>query len=132
MTSSLPGILADIAAIAGPEIALRIAQSHGGTRVTIPPQAVPGHWLTDLVGFETANKICRGLATLDAEGRLKGVQHEVIPLGPTSYLKNARRKAAAALSAGTSVRETARIVGLHERTIWRMKAQEDDEQGSLF
>jgi len=132
MSSKLPGILADIADIAGPDIAFRIAQSRGGTRIAIPPRAVPGHWLTELVGLEIADSICKGLATLDGDGRLQGIQREVIPLGPASYLRNARRKAAAALSAGTSVRETARIVGLHERTIWRMKARDDDDQGDLF
>ena len=130
--SSLPGILADIADIAGAEIALRVAQSHGGTRVDIPPRAEDEHWLTLLVGFETADAICRGLAITDADGRLKGVRHEVVPLGPASLIKMARRRAAQALEAGHSAREAARISGLHERTIWRMKSDQDDGQGSLF
>ncbi len=130
--STLPGILGDIADIAGASVALEIAQSHGGTRVSIPPRAEPDHWLTTLVGLETADRICRGLATLDAEGRLKGISKEVIPLGPVSVLRNARRKAHQALAEGKSAREAARLAGLHERTIWRMKAEEDDGQGSLF
>lgn len=131
--NSLPGILADIADIAGFEVAYEIARSHGGTRVSIPPRAVEGHWLTELVGFETADKICQGLATLDPDGRLRGVQHEVIPKGPAAVLRAARRQARNALARGASVREAARISGLHERTIWRMKADEDDDaQGSLF
>ena len=83
-------------------------------------------------GFETADRICRGLSTLDAEGRLKGVQNEIIPRGPASLLQSARRRAQQALDRGASAREAARISGLHERTIWRMKADEDDGQGSLF
>lgn len=131
--TSLPGILADIADIAGMDVAYEIARSHGGTRVSIPPRAVAGHWLTELVGFETADKICQGLATLDPDGKLRGVQHEVIPKGPAAVLKAARRQARTALARGVSVREAARISGLHERTIWRMKADEDDDaQGSLF
>lgn len=130
--STLPGILADIAEIAGNEAAYAVAQSHGGTRVSIPPRAIDGHWLTELLGFETADRICRGLATLDAEGRLKGVQNEIIPRGPASLLQSARRRAQQALDRGASAREAARISGLHERTIWRMKANEDDGQGSLF
>jgi hypothetical protein len=129
--SSLPGLLGDIADIAGADIAFLIAESHGGTRVTIPPRATDDHWLTELVGFETADRICRGLATLDADGKLKGVQAEVIPKGPAAILKAARRRAQAALDAGKSAREAARLSGLHERTIWRMKA-DDGSQGSLF
>jgi hypothetical protein len=129
--STLPGILGEIADIAGKDVAFLIAESHGGTRVSIPPRAQPEHWLTELVGMETADKICRALATLDPDGKLKGVQAEVIPKGPTALLKSARRRAQTALDQGKSVREAARISGLHERTIWRMKA-DDGSQGSLF
>lgn len=131
MTSSLPGLLGEIADIVGPEIALTIAQSHGGTHVSIPPRAEAGHWLTELVGMEVSDQICRGLAILE-DGRLKGVRREVLPLGPASILKQARRRASHALNEGASAREAARHSGLHERTIWRMKAKTDDDQGSLF
>ncbi|MFN3440862.1 MAG: hypothetical protein ACK4Z3_00520 [Rhizobium rosettiformans] len=130
--STLPGILADIADIAGIDVAFEVARSHGGTRVSIPPRAVQGHWLTELLGFETADKICQGLATLDPDGKLRGVQNEIIPRGPAAILTAARRVAQEALDEGKSAREAARIAGLHERTIWRMKAKEDDGQGSLF
>ncbi|MDM9647730.1 hypothetical protein [Rhizobium sp. S163] len=131
MNSSLPGLLGDIAAITDAETALLIAQSHGGVRVSIPPRAEDGHWLTELLGFELADRICRGLSVLDGDGKLKGVQREVIPLGPAAVLKAARRRAAEALSEGKSVRDTAQISGLHERTIFRMKAS-DSDQGELF
>lgn len=131
--SELPGLLGQIADIAGIEIAFRVADSHGGTVVSIPPRAVAGHWLTDLVGMEQADEICRGLATLDAEGRLKGIQKELMPLGPAGVLKNARWRARQALNDGKSTREAARLAGLHERTIWRMKKDADDEdQFDLF
>ena len=129
--SSLPGLLGTIADIVGPEIALEIARSHGGTRISIPPRAEADHWLTKVVGIETADKICRGLATMDAEGKMRGVSEEIMPLGPASVLKRARLQAREALDSGTSAREAARQSGLHERTIWRMKA-DDKDQGSLF
>jgi hypothetical protein len=129
--SSFPGLLGEIADIVGPTIALEIARNYGGTRVEIPPRAEPDHWLTDLVGIKVADQICRGLATTDADGKLAGVHRSVLPLGPTSLLKSARRKAQEALDSGLSAREAARASGLHERTIWRMKAG-DDDQGNLF
>ena len=129
--STLPGLLGDIADLVGPEIALEIARHRGGTRIDLPATAQPGHWLTALVGFDAADKICRGLATTDADGKTKGAQREILPLGPTSALRAARRRARDALDRGSSVREAAREAGLHERTLWRYKAK-DDDQGSLF
>lgn len=131
--SSFPGLLGDIADIVGPETALEIARSHGGTRIDIPPRALQDHWLTRLVGFATADQICRGLATINADGKMQGVRQEILPLGSASVLKTARKKARQALESGMTAREAARTSGLHERTIWRMKAKdEDDGQGSLF
>jgi hypothetical protein len=124
-------LLGAIADLVGPEIAFDIARAHGGVRVSIPPRAEADHWLTKLVGFETADKICRGLATMDAEGNLKGVSGETIPRGPASVLGSARRRARQALDAGMSAREAALASGLHERTVWRIKAR-DDDQGTLF
>ncbi|GLR51253.1 hypothetical protein KYK30_20475 [Shinella yambaruensis] len=129
--SSLPGLLGDIADIAGSDVALTIARSHGGTRVSIPPRAEPNHWLTRLVGLDVADRICRGLAIVDADGRPAAIRHEVLPLGPASARSLARRRAAEALAQGASGRAAAREAGLHERTIWRMKAK-DKDQGELF
>lgn len=130
--SSLPGLLGDIADIVGPEIALEIARSHGGTRVSIPASAEPDHWLTELVGLETAEKICKGLSTIDGDGKRNGIRREILPLGPASALRAARKRARKALEDGASARAAAREAGLHERTIWRMKAKDDDKQGELF
>lgn len=83
-----------------------------------------------------ADRICKGLAIVDADDRKKGVTGEVLPLGEASVLKTARRRLRKALEDGLSVREAARISGLHERTAWREKARHhgsiDDEQQSLF
>jgi hypothetical protein len=129
--NSLPGLLGDIADIAGVEAAMEIARRYGGTRVDLPPRARPDHWLTKVVGLDVADRICRGLAILDGDGRLKGIRHEVLPIGPASVMRVARRRAAEALENGASARAAAREAGLHERTIWRMKAK-DKDQGELF
>ena len=130
--TALPGILADIAEIAGNDAAYKIASAVGGTRVSIPPRALKDHWLTELLGHDQADEICRGLATLDPDGKLRGVRDEIIPKGPAALLRAARRRAQEALDGGKSAREAARVSGLTERTIWRMKAKDDDGQGSLF
>lgn len=130
--SSLPGLLGDIADVVGPEVALEIARAVGGTRISIPPRAEPEHWLTELVGIAAADKICRGLATLDPDNkRMRGVSDEILPLGSAKVLARAKRRAQDLLDDGKSVTQAARASGLHERTIWRMKAQ-DSSQLDLF
>lgn len=134
--STLPGILGEIADAVGPQAALEIARAYGGVRKDIPARARKDHWLTECVGFEMADRICRHLAIQDADGRRKGVvYHEVIPLGPASTMKRARRQLVDALHAGKSVRAASREAGLHERTGWRINSKlkgRDDDQGSLF
>ena len=61
------------------------------------------------------------------------MRREVLPLGPASVLRSARRRAAEALASGKTASEAALEAGLHERTIWRMKARSsEDDQGHLF
>ncbi|MGB3834461.1 MAG: hypothetical protein WA975_21655 [Mesorhizobium sp.] len=137
--SSLPGILGEIADIAGKEVAFAVAAARGGTRADIPARARPDHWLTEIVGLEVADRICSALAIQDADARVRGVRHELIPLGPAGVRKGARRQVVKALEGGVSARAAARKVGVHERTVWRVKADiikadfiKDDRQGDLF
>ena len=106
-------------------------RERGGVRVDIPARARPGHWLTDLLGQETADTICRHLAV---QG-VKGVRHEIIPLGAGSTSRQARRAVAKALAKGVPVRKAALDAGVHERTAWRVKSRmdgRDDAQADLF
>lgn len=133
--SALPGILGEIADAVGPEAALTIASEYGGVRVDIPAKAREDHWLAECLGMEMAERICKHFAIQDADGRRKGVRHEVVPLGPASMMKRAKRQLADALRAGKSVRTASREAGLHERTGWRINRKlkdRDDDQGSLF
>jgi hypothetical protein len=135
MSDDLPGLLGEIAEVAGLAAALAIAERVGGTRVTIPSRAADDHWLVKLIGRDAADKICDHMRILSPEGREAGARHVVIPRGPTGYLAKARIRLAKELEAGTSAREAARKTGLSERTAFRMRARlrdEDDRQGELF
>ncbi|TYC53806.1 hypothetical protein FMN50_13615 [Rhodobacterales bacterium] len=135
MNDDLPGLLGEIAAVAGLSAALAIAERVGGTRVSIPVRATEGHWLVQTVGRETAEKICDHFRILSPEGRESGAVHVVIPRGPAGCLAKARRRLARELDAGTSAREAARRAGLSERAAFRMRARHrggDDSQGDLF
>lgn len=124
--SSLPTVLAEIAAVAGQEAAWALARAHGGVTVYIPHRAKNGHWLTELVGFDAADKICQHYRVGDSGIRL------LIPLAKQAA---ARERLVKALEAGMSAPEAASTAGMHERTAYRARkkiAGEDDRQGKLF
>lgn len=122
----LPPVLSEIAQIAGLPAALALAQLRGGCQVYIPPRARDGHWLVKCVGRNAA----------DAIGEYFGHQRVVIPLGNTRFYARAARRAAQLLSEGLSLHEVARHVGVHTRTVSRVKARMidggDDDHGKLF
>lgn len=115
----LPGILAQIAEVAGEAAALQVAASKGGT-IAYFPQARhldPDHWLVEAVGPKAAAKI----AALFEDREQRSVE---IPLGPLSGVRGrARRALARALSEGKSVSQAARLAGVHMRTARRHKNQ---------
>lgn len=116
-------LLADIAAIAGTEIAEKIADARGGTRITIPTRAKMGHWLTDLVGIEQADKICRGLSYIDNEGRARSVPETTLPLSSASLMRRMKTELFRLLEDGMSTRDIALTLGIHERTVFRARAK---------
>ena len=132
----LTGVLREIADLfpenpgEGLRAALAIAEAKGGTEAHFPARAPDDHWLPRAVGREAADRICAHFAV----GR-GGVRLEV-PLGPHRFYARARRMAAELVGKGRSTNEVARAVGVHGRTVWRIKARMrdtgDDDQGSLF
>jgi len=132
MTAALPGVLAEIAAVAGEAAAFAISARVGGTRVYIPAKADEDHWLTEAVGPQAAAKIC---ATL-------GGDRHVIPLAAGGAYPSMRREIARHVhkldQAGKSSAEIARAVGLTQRAVHRHRAahrggaKKNDRQGSLF
>jgi hypothetical protein len=136
--TGLPGILADIAEVAGLQAALALADQYGGTQVDIPRHAHDQHWLVRCVGREAADRICAHMTIMDADGRTRGARGVLIPRGPMALMRKARRRLADEIRAGRSVRDASRIAGLSERTGWYVKAEidgqrrRDPDQGDLF
>lgn len=58
---ALPGILADIARLAGVPCALKVARTLGGRRYHFPRDPQPTHPLCDLIGRAAALMICQQL-----------------------------------------------------------------------
>jgi hypothetical protein len=131
MKSALPGVLSEIAAVAGEAAAIAISARVGGTRVYIPAKAASGHWLVEAVGCEAAGKIC---------AQLGGDRHD-IPLASGGAYRSFRRALAKQVHdldrAGKSSRAIARETGLTQRAVHRHRAahrggRKSDPQGSLF
>jgi hypothetical protein len=133
--SWLPEVLAEIAEVAGLDAALKLAESHGGTRKRFPAEMPKGrHWLSECVGAVAAAQICAYFRQGSGSGRFRGV-YLLIPRGPTGTIAVARRRMAQALEEGKSAAEAARLAGMTERTAYRARARSrgrDDKQGSLF
>lgn len=118
LTSSLPNVMVEIAQAAGIEAAWALARACGGSTVYIPRRATPGHWLTELVGFEAATKICDHYRVANTGARL------LIPLAKHAHQ---RERLVRALEAGLSATSAAAAAGMHERTAFRTRKrlQED-------
>jgi hypothetical protein len=127
---SLPGILAEIARVAGEDAALDIAAVRGGTQVYIPPVPPADHWLCQLIGEEQALAVCERL-TCGLAGRRVD-----LPTGPTGAVARIRAKVDAMLGEDRSDRDIALATGYTTRGI-QMRRQKlgirrNDGQLSLF
>ncbi len=55
-------ILREIAEIIGADSTLKLAKAVGGTRVYIPATVHAGHWLTQTIGIDAAQKLAAHFA----------------------------------------------------------------------
>lgn len=111
----LPGVLAEIAEIAGEDAALKIAEARGGTNIYLPPVPGADHWLSELLGHDVALTIAARL-TCGFPMRLD------VPCGPTSIAARTRAKADRMIAEGRSEAEIVRETGYSGRTIRRRRA----------
>ncbi|MCO5082632.1 MAG: helix-turn-helix domain-containing protein [Rhizobiaceae bacterium] len=127
--SSLPGVLREIADVAGVEAAWALARAHGGTTVYIPRDVDEKHWLAQLIGLEPARRLCVHFR----------VRVGVDVLIPMARLGQQQERLLRSLEAGLSAQEAASVAGMHERTAYRARArmkkdvvQPDDKQFKLL
>lgn len=126
----LPNVLNEIALIAGEDAARKVAAERGGTRVYLPPNPGPDHWLTKLVGLELALEIADHFTCGVGGMRLD------IPLGEAGFFAQQKARCDHMILAGRSERDIARACGYTERGVRKRKARlrqlRDDRQGDLF
>jgi hypothetical protein len=139
MTGKLPGVLEEIAEVAGEAAALAIAARHGGRRVYFPAvrkllDGYESYWLVECVGIELARKIC---AHFEVDGRGQRID---IPLhvggSYRQFVRSVAQRVHALDREGKSSTEISQQLGLTQRTVHRHRARhgkpKNDKQGKLF
>lgn len=126
----LPGILGEIASVAGRSAALKIAEERGGTVCYIAKRLKEDNWLVLLLGREKAQIIADHL-----NASIGGHFH--LPLGPTSTQKKMVVSLQKLIMTGASSNRIASQLGIDKRTVHRHKARmglsgKDPRQGDLF
>ncbi len=125
----LPGVLADIADIAGEDAALAVAAARGGTQIYIPPSPDRDHWLSRLVGIQAAKAIADRLTC-----GVGGMRVE-LPLGPKGHAARVRAKVDRMIQDNRSERDIALATGYTIRGVRKRKAKlkpHDDRQLPLL
>ncbi len=74
ITEQLPETILEMAEIIGITNTLAIVALRGGTRLTVPVKAKEDHWVVEIIGFESYQKLCRYYCGEELEiPRCKGV-----------------------------------------------------------
>jgi len=117
--SELPGVLAEIAEIAGKMAAAKVAKAKGGSRAYFPrPERLTSeHWLVEACGEHAA-----------AVAERLGGGHIDVPLGPWAGCMAAiheaiRRGIDQGLAEGKTAPQIAREVGVTDRAVFKHKAR---------
>lgn len=113
----LPGVLRQIAEVAGEDAALAIAAARGGTQVYFPPRPNARHWLCKLIGRERAEVVCDQLTCGVGPLRLD------LPLGPTGHRMSGAAKVDALLAQNLSESQIARMTGYTIRGVRMRRAK---------
>lgn len=114
---ALPGVLGEIADVAGVDAALEIARVRGGTQIYIPPNPGADHWISRLVGLENARAIAEQL-TCGVGGR-----RVELPLGPRGHAETQRARVDAMIRENRSERDIAIATGYSIRGVRRRRAK---------
>lgn len=120
LRTGLPGILAEIAEIAGEDAALAVAAARGGTQIYIPPAPDRDHWLSRLVGQQAAKAIAERLTCGVGGMRID------LPLGPKGHAARVRAKVDRMIDERRSERDIALATGYSIRGVRRRKAMKAD------
>lgn len=104
-TMELPGLLAEVEEVVGRDAAIKFATACGGTRIYMPVSVTSEHWLVEAIGINAAEKLAKHFSF----GR-RGIRLD-IPMMPRALQVHILTEA------GSSSREIALKLGIHQRTV---------------
>lgn len=105
----LPALLAEIEGVVGREAAIKFGLACGGTRIYMPKNVLPGHWLCKAIGDEAANKLAAYFSTERTGLRLD------VPMVPRAVQVDTLIKT------NMPAREIALALRVHQRTVHRRR-----------
>ncbi|SMH35976.1 hypothetical protein [Maritimibacter sp. HL-12] len=114
MSNELPGVAAEIEALIGLDLTVKLLKARGGTDIEIPARA-DGSKLAGIIGVKATDALIRDLG----RGRI------TLPCAFMRGQGARRHDAREMLRAGKSVREVALACDMHQRTVARIKADLD-------
>jgi len=117
----LPALLFWIAEAFGLDVALRFADRFGGQRITVPAVSRPNHPIIREFGPEMADRV-RAFAS---EKSCEGQYQITVPVGPKGAMAGRQRMDAVATMMAADMKPDviAKMLGIHVRTVWRMRAR---------
>lgn len=118
--SALPGILAEIAEVAGEAAALQLARTLGGTELKVSGR--PKGALAKVVGATAAAKIAAAL----------GPTKILVPMASARGQRGRREQVAKMLAEGASARQAALACDVHTRTVERVSRKVRESDAPLF
>ncbi len=116
MAERLPHVLAEVAAVAGYDAALKLAEARGGTQIYLPPEPDADHWLSQLLGVAAARAIADRLTCGVGGMRID------LPVGPANPQAARRAEVDRLLREGWSERDIALATRYTIRGIRRRRA----------
>lgn len=102
-----------IAEATSPEVADKIFDLFGGLPIEIREKPKPSHVLSRTIGVENVEAIVREI----------GWGEILIPVGPKRGWQGQRKRIVEFLEQGTSLRDTAWVLGISQRCVEKVRAQ---------
>lgn len=115
MTETLPPLFDELTAIIGLPAVLKLAGAKGGQRISVPGTIKDGHWLSELLGLDVAQKF--------ADYVTNGARIDLdIPFGPSKGFKKLARTQAM-IEQGLSSNQIAKSLDMTRRGVNKQKAK---------
>lgn len=102
-----------LSSLIGRDAAIKLVEQFGGRRIQVPTKMPPRHSITLAIGAEKATLLARA----------HGGTWLVVPVGPATFQKKKQEKALLLLEDGMIAKDVARMTGLSDRTVQRLKAK---------